>query len=116
MAREYEQPLKSPEQEETREIVRQYIPIREYYGEVNGLQYGASAEVAQIGNDLVVSSIDYSAIWFYDDNGDDHDFPLFALHSRLADSLDTWRVRIERDICERATLLPCTVWKVEYEE
>lgn len=117
MIRDREQPLNPPRTDAPeRNIVRQYIPMREYDDiEANGYTFDCIATVEARGKrdaDSVVSSLRSVEAW----SGDEKHYVLSGfLDSYISPTGPTWRELIEREICRQAALLPGTAWEVEYE-
>jgi hypothetical protein len=117
MIRDREQPLNPPGIDAPdRKIKRQYIPMREYDDiEANGEAFRCSSIVEACGDkdeDLRVCV--GGLVFLYGDGYQIQILPLW-LDSYISRTGPTWRELIEREICRRAALLPCTAWEVEYE-
>jgi hypothetical protein len=82
------------------EILREYIPMRDWEVEVHGVVFSLMAEVEQ-DEDGNITCSDVSGI--VNEYGDDWAVtPEWMLSSTPKDASDTWQTLIERAVCEDA--------------
>jgi hypothetical protein len=103
----------SGETEETREVIRRYLPMREYTMGMFGafLYCDAEVECHLKTDDLEVWDMMFLQ---YTEGDKILPFPNFMLSCRPGTNSDTWKDIIEREICRQAAELPG--WKNEYKE
>ncbi|MCK9570963.1 hypothetical protein M0R72_18590 [Candidatus Pacearchaeota archaeon] len=103
------------ETEETREVIRRYLPMREYQLDRFMAEFWADAEVEMDAKKNTTCS-KIERIEYHCANEEYIVLvPAFALSATPKDCTDTLQTIIEREICRQASELPGTAWEVEYE-
>lgn len=97
------------------DLVRYYVPSRQYDDiEVGGLRYQAFAEVdaSVLRGEDWIEVTEIGDITLISDEGWEFIVPAQFLDSYFGG--DTWREKIEREICRQAEALPKREWRDEY--
>jgi hypothetical protein len=112
--------IKEPVDKEDVDVTleRYYVPFRQYDDiEVRGLRFQAFATVDKsiLVKEDWIDVTEIGEITMIDDEGCEHIVPDAFLDSRPAESQETWRALIEREICLQAEKLPKREWKEDLE-
>ena len=93
-------------------LIREYVPLRDYDVEVNGLAFLVVAEVQRIDGSYDFAEPACPRLYY---DGVGLCLPDALLNSYTSKGGETWRTLIEREVCYQAEKLTAFAWVTEYE-